>query len=93
MINPQHISTYLPAPIQQLISHYLTLQMDYIWKVHDDPCDSGHFSIILESTQPIHDNNWPPSWKTNKANWQQSETLCHQRLVQETDCKQYVEMF
>ena len=41
--------------------------MDYTWKVHDDPCRSDHFPIILEITQPIHDSNRPPCWKTNKA--------------------------
>ena len=30
--------------------------MDYTWKVHYDPSDSDHFPIILEITQPIHDN-------------------------------------
>ena len=40
--------------------------MDYIWKVYDDLCGSDHSPIILETTQPIHDNNIPPSWKINK---------------------------
>ena len=31
--------------------------MDYTWKVHNDPCGSDHFPIILEITQPIYDNN------------------------------------
>ena len=56
--------------------------MDFIWNVHDDPCGSDHFPIILEITQPIHDNNRPPCWKTNKADWQQFKTLCNRRLVQ-----------
>ena len=43
--------------------------MDYTWNVHNDPCDNDHFPIILEITQPIHDNNRPPCWKTNKADW------------------------
>ena len=37
--------------------------MDYTWKVHDDPCGHDHFPIILEITQPIHDNNKLPCWK------------------------------
>ena len=54
--------------------------MDCTWQVHDDPCDSDHFLIILEITQPIHDNK-PPCWKTNKADWQQFKTLFNKRLV------------
>ena len=57
--------------------------MDYTWKVHDDSCGSGHFSIILEITEPIHDNNRPPCWKTNKADGQQFKTLCNRILVQD----------
>ena len=55
--------------------------MDYTWKIHDDPCGSDFFPIILEVAQPIHDNR-PPSWKTNKADWQQFKTLCNRKLVQ-----------
>ena len=57
--------------------------MDYTWKVHDDPFGSDHFPIILEITQPIHDNNRHPYWETNKADWQQFKTLCNRRLVQD----------
>ena len=57
--------------------------MDYAWKVLDDPCGSDHFTIIVEITQPIHDNNRPPRWKTNKADWQQIKTLCTRRLIQD----------
>ena len=56
--------------------------MDYTWKVHDNPYGSDHFPIILEITQPIHDNNRPHFWKTNKANWQQFKTLSNRSLVQ-----------
>ena len=45
--------------------------MDYIWKVHDDHCDSDHFLMIRETTQPIHDNKRSSCLKTNKANGQQ----------------------
>ena len=37
--------------------------MDYTWKVHDDPCGSYPFPIILEITLPIHDNNKLPAGK------------------------------
>ena len=40
MINP-NISTHLPAPIQQLISHYLTLRVT--WSIY------GRFMTILEA--------------------------------------------
>ena len=50
--------------------------MDCTWKVHNNPCCSDHFSIILEITQPIHSNNRPTCWKTNEAEWQQFKTLC-----------------
>ena len=57
--------------------------MDYTWKVHDDPCGSDHFPMILEITQPIYDNNGPTCWKTNKADWQQFKNLCNRKLVQD----------
>ena len=41
--------------------------VDYIWKVHNNPCSSDHFPIIVEITQPINENKRPPCWKTNKA--------------------------
>ena len=67
--------------------------MDYMWKVHDDPCGSDHFPIIIEITQPINDNNRPPCWKTNKANWQQFKTLCNTRLVQDSKCSDQIKHF
>ena len=57
--------------------------LDYIWKVHNDPCGSDHFPMILEITQPIKENNRPPCWKTNKADWQKFKNLCNTKLVQD----------
>ena len=37
--------------------------MDYTWKVYEDLYGSDHFPVILEITQPIHDNNRSPATK------------------------------
>ena len=57
--------------------------MDSTWKVYYDLCGSELFPVILKITQPIHDNNRPPCWKTNKADWQQFKNLCNRRLVKD----------
>ena len=67
--------------------------LDYIWKVHNDPCGSDHFLIILEITQPIKENNWPPCWKTNKADWQKFKNLCNTKLVQDPNCTVLIKHF
>ena len=67
--------------------------MDYIWKVQDDPCGSDYFLIKLEITQPIYDNNRPPCWKTNKTDWQQFQTLCNRRLVQDPNSTVLIKHF
>ena len=71
----------------------LSIYMDYTWKVHDDPCGSDHFPIILEITQPIHDNNIPPCRKINKGDWQQFKTLCNTRLVQDPNSTVLIKHF
>ena len=50
----------------------------FTWKLPDDPCGS-----IILGIKPIHANNRSPSWKINKADWQQFKTLCIRRLVQD----------
>ena len=55
--------------------------MDYTWKVHNDLCGSDHFPIVIEVLQPSRDNNRPPCWKTNKANWIEFKTLCDGELI------------
>ena len=67
--------------------------MDYVWKVHNDPCGSDHFPIILEISQPIHENNRPSCWKTNKANWQEFKTLCNSKLIQNLDNTDLIKHF
>ena len=67
--------------------------MDYTWKVHDDPCGSDHFPIIIEISQPISDNNRPPCWKTNKPDWHQFKTFCNTRLVQDSKCSDPIKHF
>ena len=67
--------------------------MDYIWKVHNNPCASEHFPIMLENIEPIHDNNRPPCWKTNKANLQQFKTLYNRRLVQDPNSRVLMKHF
>ena len=67
--------------------------MDYTWKVDNDHCSSDHFPIILEITKPIYDNNRPPCWKTNKADWQQFKTLCNRILVQDPNSTALINHF
>ena len=67
--------------------------MDYAWKVHDNPCSSHHFPIILEITKPIHDKNRPPYRRTNKADRQLFKTLCNRRLVQDPNSTLLIKHF
>ena len=67
--------------------------MDYTWKVHNDPCSSDYFPMILEITQPIHDNKRTPCWKTNKADCQQFKTLCNRRLIRDPNSTVLIKHF
>ena len=58
--------------------------MNYGWKIHNKLCDSYHFSIILESLQPLHKNKLP-HWKMNTANWQVFEIICKQKLLKDSN--------
>ena len=80
--------TYLNPSTISLSTIGITLSdpssyLDYIRKVHNDPCGSDHFPIIPEITQPINENNRPPCWKTNKADWQKFKNLGNTKLVQD----------
>ena len=62
-------------------------------EVHNDPCGSDHFPIILEITQPINENNRPLGWKTNKADWQRFKNLCNTKLVQDPNSTVLIKYF
>ena len=51
------------------------------------------FPKILEITQPIKENNSPPCWKTNKADWQKFKNLCNTKLVQDPNCTVLIKHF
>ena len=91
-------TTYLNPSIGSHSTIDITLSdpssyLDYIWKVHNDPCGSDQFPIILEITQPIKENNRPPYWKTNKVDWQKFKNLCNTKLVQDPNCTVLIKHF
>ena len=63
---PQAKITFASATIKQMFLHMITgsysaivltlcdptSYMDYTWRVHDNTCESDHFPIILENTDP-----------------------------------------
>ena len=57
---------------------------DYGWKVHNNIGSSDHSPIIPESSQPLHEDRLP-HWKINKANWQDFETICKQKLLKDSN--------
>lgn len=60
-----------------------TLLLDYDWKVHDDLCGSDHFPLFLNNIGP--DVEEPISrWKLNKADWLKFQSLCEERLIENT---------
>ena len=73
------LNNYSPTYLNLSTDHYLDIDItlsddssyvDYTWQVHDNPCGSKYFPIILEITQTIHYNKRPPCLKMNKADWQ-----------------------
>ena len=64
----------------------------YEWKVHNNLCGSGHFPIIREILQPLHENRLP-HWKITKANGQLFKTMCKQTLLKDPNIIDQTEHF
>ena len=60
------------------------LFLDYDWKVHDNPCGSDHFRILLQNK--INKlNKRTPSWNLKTANWDEFKTSCLTELIPEAN--------
>ena len=56
---------------------------DFYWDTHEEPMNSDHFPILLNSERSILEDR-PPRWITEKAKWQQYQELA---VVEENQLK------
>ena len=50
--------------------------MDFTsWGVHSDPCGSDHFPILI-SASTVTNDQFPPNWRYNYADWPSFTNLC-----------------
>ena len=56
-----------------------SVALDFSWRVLGDSHGSDHFPIVLCSSEPSVSSR-PPRWQLRKANWEEFQRLCNERL-------------
>jgi ribonuclease HI len=73
-----HPATGSKSSIDITICHP-SIALDFDWAVHNDPCNSDHFPIILTCNKPSPVDS-VQRWKIKKADWSSFEALCPTHL-------------
>ena len=76
----QHAATGTLSSIDLTLCHP-TIFTDYQWQVHDDLCGSDHYPIIIQTRKNNTNNDKNPSWKINRADWDEFKRLCQDSFL------------
>ena len=76
----QHAATGTLSSIDLTLCHP-TIFTDYQWQVHDDLCGSDHYPIIIQTNKNNTNNDKNPSWKINRADWDEFKRLCRDSFL------------
>ncbi|MCG7877158.1 MAG: reverse transcriptase domain-containing protein [Candidatus Thiodiazotropha endolucinida] len=79
--------TYLHSPTRKYFALDLSIcspniYLDYDWSVVDDLHGSDHFPIVIEEIESTHEDRHP-RWNLSKANWENFNQLCNEKLKPE----------